>query len=210
MKPLSSEKPKDNNLNEYDGFTKLESFNIKSQELFIGMNEDTAQYMVCCLSWDHPKDYYFPFDMAVHDDYLAAVSDYCSRLSSLVKSLELERQRRWIRDRPFSIEDCEPDCHKYNLKNRVVVLNVKALAPEYRSPDYQLMLVIDGYGCHPGTDAHGFYGHDLYTGEVQYSNRKDVLGVLKPERMPDWAKKKLYELQPERQPKKERKEGRER
>ena len=79
----------------------------------------------------------------------------------------------------FTKEHCIPDDHKSNIVGKVVVLNAEPKRYEYQHPAYQLILAEGGNGA---------------TGERARWERYDVLGKIKPECMPDWAKEALAKV----------------
>ena len=70
-----------------------------------------------------------------------------------------------------------------------------ALNEEYWSPENQLWLATGGFGCDPNASGRAVYATCLYDGEETRWNRHQIVGVLKDEFMPDWAREKLDELQ---------------
>lgn len=75
----------------------------------------------------------------------------------------------------------------------MLVLKPTILKDEYKTPDFQLFLAEGGFGCSPTARGRKIYGQFLKDGEETNYERQDFLGVLKDERMPDWAREKLAE-----------------
>lgn len=89
-------------------------------------------------------------------------------------------------------------CHTENddemdYTDRVVVINPHCLKDEYKTPEDQLFLANGGFGCHPNSRGRKVYGEFLKDGERTFYQRADIIGVLKDEYMPDWAKEKLQQ-----------------
>ena len=57
-------------------------------------------------------------------------------------------------------------------------------------PDRQLFLVTGGFGASANARGSAVFCKNLYDGKNTRYERMDVLGEVKPERMPDWAKEK--------------------
>lgn len=90
------------------------------------------------------------------------------------------------------------DCHSINdyetLKGKIIVLDKEVLLKEYQSVSHQLYLADDGFGCYPKGNGNAIFAYNLYTGKKTRIEKYDVLGVIKEERMPEWAKEKREEL----------------
>ena len=82
-----------------------------------------------------------------------------------------------------------------DMEGKVIVLNHMSMKEEYRKPEYQLWLATGGFGCSPTSSGRAVYATCLYDGERSRWNREKVLGVLKDEYLPDWAREKLEEIQ---------------
>lgn len=61
-------------------------------------------------------------------------------------------------------------------------------------PEYQLFLAETGFGCSPTAAGRKIYGKFLADGENTHITRADVLGAIKEECMPEWAKESLQKL----------------
>ena len=76
------------------------------------------------------------------------------------------------------------------------------LRSEYQRADRQLYLVTGGFGASANSRGSAVFCKNLHTGEHTRFERRDVLGEVKPERLPDWAKKKSEDLPKQDKPKK--------
>ena len=76
-----------------------------------------------------------------------------------------------------------------------MVLSPDTLKERYWSPQNQLWLAVDGFGCSPDASGRAVYATCLGDGEKTRWNRGDFTGVLDERYLPDWAAKKLAELQ---------------
>ena len=93
----------------------------------------------------------------------------------------------------FSREHCLDN--NVDMQGKVIVLNHMSMKEEYWKPEYQLWLATGGFGCSPTASGRAVYATCLYDGEHSRWNREKVLGVLKNDYLPDWAREKLEELQ---------------
>lgn len=85
-------------------------------------------------------------------------------------------------------------CEKYvDFTGKITVLKPEILKDKYKSPDYQMFYCTDGFGCSPTASGRAVYGEFVKDCERVRYNREDFLGVLKPEYLPDMAKRFLAE-----------------
>ena len=97
---------------------------------------------------------------------------------------------------PFTVDDCIPDDRDKNIVGKVVVINAEVNRYEYRHSAYQLVLVDGGHGARGGR-GQAVFGTCLADGKHARWERYDVLGEIKPEKMPDWAKEAAARIQTE-------------
>lgn len=104
-------------------------------------------------------------------------------------------RKLWQEQGFYEAQHCLPDRHPgYDYENRVVVVSPTFFTQKYRKPEYQLMLAEHGFGCSPTASGRKVYGRILQDGERIVLNRQDIIGVIREECMPDWAKQRLEEL----------------
>ena len=115
-----------------------------------------------------------------------------------------EEQSRFDFDMtPFTTEDCIPDNRNESIVGKVVVINAELNRYEYQHPAYQLVLADGGNGAIGGR-GRAVFGTCLATGEQARWERYDVLGEIKPECMPDWAKEALAKIKAQEKEKKQK------
>lgn len=93
----------------------------------------------------------------------------------------------------FGFEHCEDKLG--NLEGKVIVISPKYLKEEYWSPENQLWIATGGFGCSATAVGRAVYATCLYDGDETRWERFQVSGVLKDEYLPDWARKRLQEIQ---------------
>ena len=86
--------------------------------------------------------------------------------------------------------DCIPDHYKNDINGKIIAINPAILKPEYQRADRQLYYVTGGFGASANSRGSAVFCKNLYDGKTTRYERMDVLGEIKPERMPDWAKEK--------------------
>ena len=77
---------------------------------------------------------------------------------------------------------------------KIVVINPYIFKDEYKTPEDQLFLAESGFGCSPDSRGRKVFGQFLNDGEKTHYQRSDIIGILKDEYLPEWAREKLDEL----------------
>ncbi len=121
--------------------------------------------------------------------------DYCVEShSAVVDGFVNQVHKEWHALGLFEARHCHTENDdEMDYTDRVVVINPHCLKDEYKTPEEQLFLANGGFGCHPNSRGRKVYGEFLKDGERTFFQREDIIGVLKDEHMPDWAREKLQE-----------------
>lgn len=97
----------------------------------------------------------------------------------------------------FGTEHCYPHDYGESIENMVVAVKPDVFSPEYRRGDNQLVLAVNGNGARANPRGNAVYCYHLNDGRHTRFERFEVLGVVRPECMPDWAKESLLRVQAE-------------
>ena len=95
----------------------------------------------------------------------------------------------------FEPKHCVPNSSELDYQGKVLVMKSEVLAEQYWKPEYQLWYAHDGFGCGPHAIGRSIRCTCLTDGEMTRWNRSDFIGAIQEEILPDWAQKKLQELQ---------------
>nr|WP_308625374.1 hypothetical protein [uncultured Eisenbergiella sp.] len=95
--------------------------------------------------------------------------------------------------RIFTHEDCDHTGYGFSLKNKVVVLPRSVLPCEHSG---QLFFCTGGNGAKADPIGRSVFLVSLTTGEPCCFFRKDVIGTLKPELLPEEEKLQLSQIRP--------------
>lgn len=191
-----------------DAYEIEHAIHIGDKEILFGIDERKSDcpYMVCNCSWDNPLGIEHYFNAMGSADYLEMMTEFTSRITAQLEAVIAERTKITVPMQPFKLEHCIPIDSMQNLENKVVIINPERLRPEYRTADKQLVLVTGGFGAHANSRGRAVYTTNLYSGKESRWNREDILGVVRPEYMPDWAKERLAQIQSERHLKQKKQE----
>ncbi len=128
-------------------------------------------------------------DCCVSADYLEICGEFVKRQQAELETLRKERGERNSDGIPYGREVCVEQSYKRDYTDQILVLKTQFLAPQFRIKEEQLVLAQSGFGCQPDARGTKVYCRDCWTGERFFVARSDVLGVMKPECIPEWAKK---------------------
>ena len=179
-----------------------QSIHIGKKEVVFGINEaDKYPFMVCYCTYDNPLSAAWPTEGVGTDDYLEAMQIFVDRVQAQIEVVKEEQSRFDFDMTPFTADDCIPDKRNESIVGKVVVINAEFNRYEYQHSAYQLVLVDGGHGAIGGR-GQAVFGTCLADGKRARWERYDVLGEIKPEKMPDWAKEAVAEIKKQEKAKK--------
>lgn len=123
----------------------------------------------------------------VAEQFAAYVQEQCQKVREEWAKVTVPRIR-------ITEEMCIPHDYGQDLTGKIVAIKPSVLRPEYRSADHQLVLVDGGSGAAANSRGTTCFCINLYTGEQEKWRRYDVLGEVKPECLPDWARERVAEI----------------
>ncbi|XCH79224.1 MAG: hypothetical protein WHF31_00655 [Candidatus Dehalobacter alkaniphilus] len=191
-----------------DTYEVKHAIHVGDKEILFLVDEKitSCPYIVCNCSWDNPLGVDQHNDAMGSADYLEMMTEFTERVRKQFEAVKAERNKITVPLQPFTLKHCIPSDYKENIENKVVIIRAECLRPEYRTADKQLVLATGGFGAHGNSRGRAVYTVNLYSGKESRWNREDILGSLKPEYMPDWAKGRLKQIQAERQAKRQKHE----
>ena len=179
-----------------------QSIHLGNKEVVLGVDKkEEYPFMVCYCSYDNPLGVAWATEAVGTDDYLEAMQIFLDRVQGQVEMARAEQDKYKFDMTPFTADDCIPDNKGKSIVGKVVVINAEPKRYEYQHSAYQLILADGGNGA-TGGRGQAVFGTCIATGERGRWERYDVLGEIKPERMPDWAKEALAKIEPQEKAKK--------
>lgn len=100
----------------------------------------------------------------------------------------------------FTHEDCSETGYAMSIDGKVIVIGLLALPENDRNGENQLYYCEGGNGSRSNPIGRSVFTVSLSDGEKVRWNRSDVVGVLKSELIPEWAKEHLPQEQAENAP----------
>ena len=179
-----------------DKFEIIHSLQIGTREVVVGVSPE-QEFMCCFCTQDGMREYYA--EAMASDDYLEIMELYTDRLKGQVAALQAQRKTIHIPLDMLGEEHCLPLLDSDDITGKVVAVKPISLRYEYRRADCQLILVTNGSGARGYSRGTSVYGVNVFTGRRDGRwARLDILGEVKPECLPQWAKDRLPVIERER------------
>lgn len=176
-------------------YTVLSAVNVGEKEIILASNEQSTDGEKYLCGFVERNDLFeLCSECMVSDDYIEIVHLFGSRVAN---EAELFREQVEKLDIPVAViteADCIPDHYTKDINGKIIAIDPKVLKPEFRRTDRQLYLVTGGFGASANSRGSAVFCTNLHTGESTRYERMDIMGEVKPECMPDWAKEKAQEL----------------
>lgn len=178
------------------------ALHIGDSEVVIGENtkDNGSRYMLALCKKNELFAQYQVIQNS--DDYPEIVKAFGEQVAKQAEQVQEEIKGLGIPVTLITKEDCIPDDYRQNINGKVVAINPDMLRNEYRRADRQLYLVTGGFGAEANSRGSAVFCKNLHTGESTRFERRDVMGEVNPDRLPDWAKEKIKELPEPEKPKK--------
>ena len=107
-------------------------------------------------------------------------------------------EREGIDDSPVTDEGFVPVSYDDELKGKVIVIRPDVLKREYQRATRQYQLCTGGFGASPNSRGSACFCTNIYNGKESRFERRDVLGIVPEDQMPDWVKENLNRLEKQR------------
>lgn len=176
-------------------YTVLSAVDVGEKEVILASNEQSTDGEKYLCGFVERNDLFeLCSECMVSDDYIEIVHLFGSRVAN---EAELFREQVEKLDIPVAViteADCIPDHYTKDINGKIIAIDPKVLKPEFRRTDRQLYLVTGGFGASANSRGSAVFCTNLHTGESTRYERMDIMGEVKPECMPDWAKEKAQEL----------------
>lgn len=176
-------------------YTVLSAVNVGEKEIILASNEQSTDGEKYLCGFVERNDLFeLCSECMVSDDYIEIVHLFGSRVAN---EAELFREQVEKLDIPVAViteADCIPDHYTKDINGKIIAIDPKVLKPEFRRTDRQLYLVTGGFGASANSRGSAVFCTNLHTGESTRYERMDIMGEVKPDCMPDWAKEKAQEL----------------
>ena len=170
----------------------LASVHVGEKEVVIGEkepNNDGLRFM--CGYMERTDIFNLCNECVYSDDYIEIAHLFGSRIKEAAELFKNKVKELGIPVTVITEKDCIPDHYSHDINGKVIAIDPKVLKPEFQRADKQLYLVTGGFGASANSRGSAVFCTNLLTGKSTRYERMDVMGEVKPECMPDWAKRKL-------------------
>ena len=179
-----------------DKFEIIHTIQVGAREVVVGVSPE-QEFMCCFCTRDGMLEHYA--DAMVSDDYLEIMALYADRLQGQVAAVQAQRNTIHVPLTMLREEQCFPMDSETDITGKVVAIKPDALRYEYQQADRQLIFVTNGGGARGNSRGSAVFGVNVFTGRTAGRwERRDVLGEVRPEHLPQWAKDRLTVIQRER------------
>lgn len=194
-------------------YTIIAGLRVGDREVVIGENPNAQKGERFMSGLGQRTDLFVLYeDCMVSDDYLEIAELFGKRINGQVEKTRTEFSQLVqpdIDETPLTKDDCEPVSYVDSILDKVIVIKAEVLRPEYQRATRQLKLCRGGFGAYGNSRGSACFCTDLLTGKESRFERRDVLGTISPDKLPQWAKDGLEKvLATEREKKATSKEAR--
>ena len=170
------------------------SIQIGDKEVVFGVNEK-ADMPYLCAFYSNNSIFESYHECMVGDDYAEIIELFADRVKAQCIKVHEEQAKVTVPREDITAQMCIPMFKCGDIVGKVMAVKAQALRPEYRSAEHQLIYVTGGNGARKNSLGSACYCITLYSGEHGRWARYDLQGEVKPECLPEWAKKCLIEIQ---------------
>ena len=176
----------------------LNTFEYGNKTIFLGENSKAEnkieRYIVGDCTFNGLFEHYE--NCLCSDSYNEIVELYSQRIAEQIQAVK-DNLAKFPYDRTVIGKEACDSISGVDLKDKVIVIDPEVIKKEYVGADRQIYLASGGFGCSPGGSGRKVYCKNVFTGAEVAWLRQDVLGTIKPECMPEWAKEGLAALEKE-------------
>lgn len=171
------------------------SFYVNDKEIVFGVDEKSElKYMVGFCRTNSIFGFEHYHDCIGTNSYAEAMQEYADRIRKEAELSLAEREKRGIYA-TFTADECIPGSKNDNYEGRLIVIRADILQRDKQTADYQLCRATGGNGCNPNSHGQSVYAVNIYDGRDMRYDRTDVLGIIKPECVPEWAKERIKQME---------------
>ena len=180
-----------------DDYEIIHALQVGAREVVVGIGPMEREFMCCFCMQDGTFEYYSGDKTS--SDYLEIMALYADRVKGQIEATLAQRSTLRIPLDMLDKNQCYPMTSETDITGKVVAIKPSSLRYEYRQADRQLILVTNGGGARGNSRGSAVFGVNVFTGRnAGRWERRDVLGEVRPEHLPQWAKDRLLVIERER------------
>lgn len=180
-----------------NNYTITQAIRLGSKEIVFGEIEDSSikeiPYLCAFCNDNGIIERYV--NCVFSDDYLETMKVYVNRIQEQIAVVENELSQAPNPKEVLGNEHCDIINHAVDIKNKIVVIKPNILLPEYRTATQQLVYVTGGFGASKNSHGSAVFVTNVYNAKESRWERSDILGIIKPQHIPEWAKDKIKQIE---------------
>lgn len=171
----------------------VSSMNIGGKRMILAVSNDKEEqypYLKCIYT---ENELFGTFESVIaSDSYPEAIKLYADDIKAEAVQLELNQRAMGDAALPcYKPDEVRPVYFTDNIIGKVVAVEEKYLSNGYKDRGHQLYYVVGGSGAYPNSRGQACFSYDLYNGKKERIERYEVMGYMREDELPEFAKKTL-------------------
>ena len=171
----------------------VSSMNIGGKRMILAVSNDKEEqypYLKCIYT---ENELFGTYESVIaSDSYPEAIKLYADDIKAEAVQLELNQRAMGDAALPcYKPDEVRPVYFTDNIIGKVVAIEEKYLSNGYKDRGHQLYYVVGGSGAYPNSRGQACFSYDLYNGKKERVERYEVMGYMREEELPEFAKKTL-------------------
>ena len=171
----------------------VSSMNIGGKRMILAVSNDKEEqypYLKCIYT---ENELFGTYESVIaSDSYPEAIKLYADDIKAEAVQLELNQRAMGDASLPcYKPDEVRPVYFTDNIIGKVVAVEEKYLSNGYKDRGHQLYYVVGGSGAYPNSRGQACFSYDLYNGKKERIERYEVMGYMREDELPEFAKKTL-------------------
>ena len=171
----------------------VSSMNIGGKRMILAVSNDKEEqypYLKCIYT---ENELFGTYESVIaSDSYPEAIKLYADDIKAEAVQLELNQRAMGDAALPcYKPDEVRPVYFTDNIIGKVVAVEEKYLSNGYKDRGHQLYYVVGGSGAYPNSRGQACFSYDLYNGKKERIERYEVMGCMREDELPEFAKKTL-------------------
>ena len=171
----------------------VSSMNIGGKRMILAVSNDKEEqypYLKCIYT---ENELFGTYESVIaSDSYPEAIKLYADDIKAEAVQLELNQRAMGDAALPcYKPDEVRPVYFTDNIIGKVVAVEEKYLSNGYKDRGHQLYYVVGGSGAYPNSRGQACFSYDFYNGKKERIERYEVMGYMREDELPEFAKKTL-------------------
>lgn len=171
----------------------VSSMNIGGKRMILAVSNDKEEqypYLKCIYT---ENELFGTYESVIaSDSYPEAIKLYADDIKAEAVQLELNQRAMGDAALPcYKPDEVRPVYFTDNIIGKVVAVEEKYLSDGYKDRGHQLYYVVGGSGAYPNSRGQACFSYNLYDGKKERVERYEVMGYMREDELPEFAKKTL-------------------